>query len=91
MSSHLSDDEIASITKPLTQGAARIKYFRRLGVRAEARPNGQPLVLRIDFERRRQEAANDSRKAAPDWTEFEKRVRYGRDGEKAEGRKPARA
>lgn len=92
MSPHLTDDEIASITEPLTQGAARIKYLRRLGIKAEPKPNGQPLVWRSDFEAARRkagEAANDSRPVARDWSKLEKKVRYGR-GEKTEGREPAR-
>lgn len=92
MSVHLSDTEIADITKPLTQGAARIRYLRRLGIKVEPKPNGQPLVWRSDFEaarRRAGEAANDT-PARRDWSNLEKKVRYGR-GEKAERRQPARA
>lgn len=89
---YLTDEEIAGATDPLTQGAARIKFFRRLGVKVEAKPNGQPLVWRADFETaRRQAAANDGRPVPPDWSAFEKKVRYGRDGAKTEGRQPARA
>lgn len=47
---YLTDDEIAEITKPLMQGAARCRYFRRLGIKVDPRPNGQPLVGRAEFE-----------------------------------------
>lgn len=89
---HLTDAEIADITVPLTQGAARIKFFESIGVKARAKPNGQPLVWRKDFDavRSQVEAANDGRPKA-DWTDFEKRVRYGRGGEKAKKREPAGA
>lgn len=93
MKPYLTAEEIADITEPLTQGAARIKYFKHLGVKVEPKPNGQPLVWRQDFEavrRREQQAANDGRPASRDWSEFEKRVRYGR-GEKEKRREPARA
>lgn len=93
MSPHLTDEEIASITEPLTQGAARINYLRRLGIKAEPKPNGQPLVWRSDFEAARQrntEAANDGRPVSRDWSEFDKKVAYGR-GEKAKRRQSAGA
>jgi hypothetical protein len=89
---YLTEDEIAGITDPLTQGAARIKYIRALGVKAEKKPNGQPLVWRADFDAARQrnaEAANDDRPRARDWKAFEKRIRCGR-GETQKRREPAR-
>ena len=91
---YLTDEEVEFITRPRTQGAARLRYFREvLKVKAEPRPNGQPLVWRSDFEttrRREQDAANDGQRPSRDWSAFEKRVRYA-DGEKTEGREPARA
>lgn len=88
---YLTEDEIAGATEPLTQGAARINFFRRLGVKVGKKPNGQPLVWRADFDAaRRQVAANDGRPVSPDWKAFEERVRCGR-GKETEGRKPARA
>jgi hypothetical protein len=80
---YLSDDEIAEITRPLTQGAARIKFFRRIGVRVEEQPNGQPLVWRSEFEAARHQAANEP--SGQDWSALESRVRYGR-GKAAQGR-----
>lgn len=90
MTPHLTDEEIADITKPLTQGAARIRFFERLGVRVRARPNGQPLVWRAEFDAARAvaPAANDAPKNH-DWSALKKRVRYGR-GEEAQARQPAR-
>lgn len=92
MTPHLTDDEISSITAPLTQGAARIKFFRRLGVKVEAKPNGQPLVWRADFEAARlPPAANDAPGArSRDWGQFDEKVRYGR-GAKEKRRQPAGA
>lgn len=89
---YLTDDEVGAITFPLVQGAARIKFFRSIGVKAEARPNGQPLVWRADFEqaRRSAQAANDPPAVTQDWTDFEKRVRCGNRGTKAQRRQPAR-
>lgn len=89
----LTDEEIADITEPLTQGAARIKFFRRLGVKVAAKPNGQPLVWRSDFEAARvaAPAANDAHgKQTRDWASFDKKVRYGR-GPKEKRRQPAGA
>lgn len=48
--SYLSDDEIAELTHPLVQGAARCRYLRReYGVRVVPRPDGQPRVGRAEF------------------------------------------
>lgn len=90
---YLTEEEIAHITKPRTQGAARVRYFReKLKCKVEPRPNGQPLVWRADFEAARMAApaANDSRQASKDWTAFDQRVRYGR-GTKAKRRQPTGA
>lgn len=93
MKPYLTDDEIAEITKPLTQGAARIKYFRRLGVKVEPRPDGQPLVWRADFEAGRlpAHAANDAPQATQNWAQLREKVQNGSRGEKTQRRQPARA
>src|SRR4051812_1815048 len=82
---YLTPEEIAAITEPLTQGAARIRYFRDvLKVKAAPKPNGQPLVWRSDFEavrRLEQDAANDGARSR-DWSAFEERVKCGRGTEK---------
>lgn len=85
MSPYLTDAEIEQITHPLTQGAARIRFLRRLGYKVERRPDGQPLVLRADTEAIRGaggRAANDPPARERNWTEFDNRVRYG-SGKKA--------
>lgn len=90
---YLTDDEIAGMTKPLTQGAARIKYIRDvLKVPVERRPDGQPIVRRADYEGRAvAPAANDSAgNAERDWSRFDEKVRYGR-GAKEKRRQSARA
>jgi len=48
---YLTDAEIAKICEPLTNGAARYRFITRLGLHAERKPNGQPLVARSEFER----------------------------------------
>lgn len=47
---YLTDAEIEHITMPLTQGAARIRFFEKLGCKVKVRPNGQPLVGRVEYE-----------------------------------------
>ena len=46
----LSDDEIAHICKPLTQGAAQCRYLRSLGLTVRRRPDGSPLVNRAHYD-----------------------------------------
>ncbi|MGE8319066.1 MAG: hypothetical protein ACN6O3_09995 [Comamonas sp.] len=48
---YLTDAEITEICKPLKTGAAQIRYFKRLGMVVESKPNGHPLVARAEFER----------------------------------------
>lgn len=43
---YLTDDEIAEICRPRTQGAAQIRYLRSLGLKVERRGDGTPLVWR---------------------------------------------
>jgi len=50
MTPYLTDAEVEEITKPLTQGAARIRYFKSIGCKVKERPNGQPLVGRAEYE-----------------------------------------
>lgn len=82
-SPYLSDEEVADITNPLTQGAARCRYFRKLGVKVDPRPNGQPLVGRAEFEAARLSkersavplpgAAAAGSVITPDWTRLRER------------------
>lgn len=46
----LTDEEIADICRPLTQGAAQVRFLRRLGLRVERRPDGRPLVNRQHYD-----------------------------------------
>lgn len=50
MSPHLTPAEVAEITEPLTQGAARCRFFEGLGCKVKTKPNGQPLVARAEYE-----------------------------------------
>ena len=62
MTTYLTDDEIAYITQPLTQGAARRRYIERVyGIKCRTRPNGQPLVVRAEAEA----AGLTARRSAP--------------------------
>lgn len=47
----LTTEEINDICKGLMQNAAKCRYLRRLGLRVERRPNGEPLVARAEWER----------------------------------------
>lgn len=47
---HLTDAEVEEATRPLKQGAARIRFFQRLGCKVKPKPNGQPLVGRAEYE-----------------------------------------
>ena len=46
VSPYLSPEEIAGMTRPLTQAAAQMRYLRKIGIRAERRPDGSVLVMR---------------------------------------------
>jgi hypothetical protein len=91
---HLTDEEVADITKPLTQGAARCKRLERMGFKVKKRPNGQPLVGRAHYEEvmagRGAPAANDAPAPARNWSGLRDKVRYGR-GPQEKRRQPARA
>lgn len=45
MSVALTTGEILELTKPLIQPAAQVRFLRRIGIRAERRPDGSVLVL----------------------------------------------
>lgn len=42
----LSPTEILELTRPLTRPHAQLRHLRRMGIRAERRPDGSVLVLR---------------------------------------------
>lgn len=85
---YLTDEEVEFITRPRTQGAARIKFFREVvKCRVEARPNGQPLVWRSDFDAARRPLAGAANDTSPAQTgnaaALRNRLAYGRHGQKA--------
>lgn len=66
---YLSDDEIDGICAGLVQSAAKVRYLREvLKVPVERKPNGRPLVRRVDWERRQPEAQNDAPADGPNWS-----------------------
>ncbi len=66
----LTDAEVDEICAGLTQAAAKVRYFRDvLRVPVQRKPNGRPLVRRVDWERRQLPAAqNDSPARGPKWS-----------------------
>lgn len=67
----LTQDEINAICAGLSQYAAQCRYLRRMGLRVERRPNGQPLVARAEWERRlvtSQAVPTTNAGNAPKWT-----------------------
>lgn len=75
---HLSDAEIAEITEPLTQGAARVRFFKRLGVKVTLKPNGQPIVSRYEYAAAigaPGEKLGSLQATDPDWAALEARQR----------------
>lgn len=65
----LSDDEIDDICAGLSQGAAKVRFIRDvLKVPCERKPNGRPLVRRVDWERRHPPAQADRPAWGPKWS-----------------------
>lgn len=66
---YLTDDEIDGICAGLTQSAAKVRYLREvLRVPVERKPNGRPLVRRVDWDRLQPEAQNDAPADGPNWS-----------------------
>lgn len=66
---YLTDDEIDGICAGLTQSAAKVRYLREvLKIPVERKPNGRPLVRRVDWDRLQPEAQNDSTADGPNWS-----------------------
>lgn len=64
----LSDDEIAHICKPLTQGAAQCRHLRTLGLTVRRRPDGSPLVNRAHYDATMSGGAAGAKKVyEPNW------------------------
>lgn len=67
----LTDAEIDEICAGLMQSHAKCRYLRSLGLRVERRPNGRPLVARVEWERRLVSGQGMPRAGAgnaPKWT-----------------------
>lgn len=56
MSLYLTDEEIEGLTH-LVRAAAQLRHLRRMGIRAERRPDGSVLVLRAWLAERPEAAA----------------------------------
>jgi len=66
---YLTDEEIDGICAGLMQSAAKVRYLRDvLKVTVERKPNGRPLVRRVDWERRQPQAQNDTADDGPQWS-----------------------
>lgn len=68
---YLSEAELGELCAPLTQGAAQIRFLRRIGIKVERKANGRPLVWRCDVERQRAESGQrDTVRASnqPHWS-----------------------
>jgi hypothetical protein len=66
---NLSDEEVDDICAGLRQNAAKVRYLRDvLNVPVQRKPNGRPLVLRADWERRLQRPANAKARSGPNWS-----------------------
>ena len=65
MSPYLSDEEVDDICDGYTQSAAKIRYLRSLGLVVTRKPNGRPLVQRLQFEQAR---VAGGAKSEPNWS-----------------------
>ena len=64
----LTDAEIDSISHPLRQHFAQVRYLRGLGLLVNRRPDGSPLVSRSEWERRTtSQTANQPSLDGPRW------------------------
>lgn len=64
----LSDDEVDAICAGLKQNAAKVRYLRGLGVTVERKPNGRPLVRRVDWNRSAGTQHNALPPTSPRWS-----------------------
>jgi hypothetical protein len=65
----LSDAEIDDICAGLKQNAAKVRFLRDvLKVSAQRKPNGRPLVLRADWERRTERIQSGYANRGPNWS-----------------------
>lgn len=87
----LTDAEIERITHPLKQGAARCRYFSRLGIKVDPRPDGQPLVGRAEFEAARMAPERASASQAPSGANVVRINREALRERQERGKRPPRA
>lgn len=67
LTAHLTDAEVDDICAGLRQNAAKVRYLQVvLKVRVQRKPNGRPLVLRAEWDRR--PAQNDRPANGPKWS-----------------------
>ncbi|MBI5786592.1 MAG: DUF4224 domain-containing protein [Rhodocyclales bacterium] len=50
MAPWLSQEEVDDLCKPLKQAAAQIRYMRALGLTVRTKPNGAPVVMRVNVD-----------------------------------------
>ncbi len=64
----LTDAEVDDICAGLKQNAAKVRYFRDvLQMPVLRKPNGRPLVMRAEWERRAEPASNGRLANGPKW------------------------
>ncbi len=90
MTPFLTEDELADICQPLTNGAAQVRYLERLGLKVARKPNGRPLVARGEFDRvmigRQPEQAQNGGPSQPNRAALMKVIQGGKRGAQAQGR-----
>lgn len=65
----LSDSEVDDICAGLKQNAAKVRYLSGvLHVPVQRKPNGRPLVLRSDWERRAVSTGTGRQTSGPKWS-----------------------
>lgn len=46
---YLTDNEVNQICDGLKQAAAQVRYLRQMGLIVKTKPNGRPLISRVNF------------------------------------------
>lgn len=66
---YLTDPEIDGICEGRTQPAAMVRFIRdELGLPVVRKPNGRPLVWRVDIERRASSTMQGQQARGPKWS-----------------------
>jgi len=64
----LTDDEVCELTRPITQGAAQVRYLSSLfGCEIKRRPDGRPIVTRDMLSRLQSTETPASNDAGLNW------------------------